>query len=287
MGTGFLLDVSSWSDGDALARHGGRLAVIILLLLLAEFLFRRVVGRMFIGAITRAAVRGEEPLAIKRRADTLLATLNWGFGLFLVFLGVGLVLSEAGLNVSALIAGVGVVGIALGLGAQTLVKDVINGMFILIEDQYSVGDTVTVAGATGEVVEINPRRTVVRDSDGNLHTIPNSAISVAVNRTPGLNRVRVEVDVAFRDVERTSEAIAVVLQEMAADCANDLLAAPRVAATRAVGGGDARIVIVADARPRQRWPVEAGLRRRLKRRLDANRIEARLNGAREELPPKP
>lgn len=281
----FLFDPASWSDWrewldsqkQTLGEHLSRVVLILILLVALDLLFRRVLSRILFGAIGRAARTGrsEDPAAIKRRADTLVATLNWVFSIFLVFLGAGLVLGEIGLNVSALVAGVGVVGIALGLGAQTLVKDVINGMFILVEDQYAVGDTVTVGGATGEVVEINPRRTVLRDADGSIHTIPNSAITVAVNRTASLNRLRVEFEVAFRDSERAIEAANAVGRELGEALGPDVLTAPRVMAQKIVGDGDVRLQVVGDARAAARWRVESEYRRRLKRRLDADHVESK------------
>ena len=179
------------------------------------------------------------------------------------------------LNVSALVAGVGVVGIALGLGAQTLVKDVLNGMFILIEDQYAVGDFVTIAGATGQVIEINPRRTVIRDAEGNVHSIPNSAITVAVNKTQSLNRFRIDVHVAFRDAERASSIADEVCQEVSKELGPVVLGAPRVVAQSVIGDGDVRLQITGDAQASARWTVESELRRRLKRRFDAERVETR------------
>ncbi len=271
----FLFDYTSWHEWRGwLDNHGLRLLVIFVLLIAAEVIFRRVVSGILSRAIGRAVrVRQEHPEAIHRRANTLSSTLNWAFGVVLGFLGLGLLLGELGLNVSALIAGVGVVGIALGLGAQTLVKDVINGMFILIEDQYAVGDTVTVAGATGEVIEINPRRTVIRDDSGNIHTIPNSAISVAVNRTAALNRFKVSFDVAFRDSETAATIAAQVANEIAAEQGPKVHSTPRIASQTAVGEGDVRLTMVGDARPADRWAIEADLRRRLKRSFDSARIE--------------
>jgi small conductance mechanosensitive channel len=273
----FLFDPTAWHDWkDWLGGHGARIAFIVVLLGLADLLFRRVVSRWLLSAISRAArVRHEDSALVRRRADTLASTLNWAFGIFLAFLGTGLVLSEIGLNVSALIAGVGVVGIALGLGAQTLVKDVLNGLFILIEDQYAVGDLVTVAGSTGQVIEINPRRTVIRDGDGNLHSIPNSAISVAINRTPSLNRFKVEIDVPFRDSDRAAAAANEVCRETAKELDHTVLVAPVVVAQTMVGDGDVRLLIVGDALANARWQVESELRRRLKRRFDAERLDAR------------
>ena len=284
----FLFDPTSWSDWrdwldsqkTTIGEHLSRVVIILVLLVVLDIVLRRVLGRVLFGAIGRAArARTEDPIAIRRRADTLISTLNWVLSIFLFFLGAGLVLGEIGLNVSALIAGVGVVGIALGLGAQTLVKDVINGMFILIEDQYSIGDTVTVAGATGEVAEINPRRTVVRDADGNVHIIPNSAITVAVNRTGSLSRFRVEIDVPFRDNERAIELANAVGIDTRQDLGSDVLSAPHVQAQRIVDEGDVRLVIVGDARQASRWKVESEYRRRLKRRFDAERLELKFEGA--------
>ncbi|MEP7216619.1 MAG: mechanosensitive ion channel family protein [Anaerolineaceae bacterium] len=270
-----LFDYGSWQDWRGwLDSHGLRLLVIVVLLLASAVVFRRVVSGMLSRAIARAArVRKEDSTAIRRRADALSATLNWAFGVVLGFLGLGLLLGELGLNVSALIAGVGVVGIALGLGAQTLVKDVLNGIFILIEDQYAVGDTVTVAGATGEVIEINPRRTVIRDDAGNVSTIPNSVITVAVNRTAALNRFKVSFDVAFRDSETAASLVAQVAQELASEHPTSARGLPRLVSQSAVSQGDVRLAIVVDARPEDRWASEADLRRRLKRAFDAARID--------------
>lgn len=278
----FQFDPTKWSDWRGwldsqkatIGEHLTRIVIILVLLLVLDLVFRRILGRVLIGGIGSAArARSEDPSAIRRRADTLVRTLNWVFGIFLFFLGAGLILGEIGLNVSALIAGVGVIGIALGLGAQTLVKDVINGMFILIEDQYSVGDTVTVGGSTGEVIEINPRRTVLRDGDGNIHTIPNSAVTVAINRTASLNRIRVEVDVPFRESDRAAELANAVGREVSEACGGDVLVPPKVVAQRMVAEGDVRLVIVGDARAAARWQLESEYRRRLKRRFDAERVE--------------
>jgi moderate conductance mechanosensitive channel len=273
----FLFDPTSWAEWRSwLGEHGSRILVIVVLLLIVQYLFRRVIGRVFLTAIQRAArVRREDPRLALRRADTLSATLNWIFGIFLMFLGAGLLLSEVGLNVSALIAGVGVVGIALGLGAQTLVKDVINGMFILIEDQFAVGDIVTVAGATGQVIDINPRRTVIRDGEGNVHSIPNSAISVAVNKTASLNRLHITIDVPFRDSDRAVILANAVCHDVAKEMDSVVLAEPQVVEQSVVGEGEVRLQIVGDARAVDRWQVEAELRRRLKRRFDAEKLEMR------------
>jgi len=281
----FLLDVTSGSDwsgwferhSDQIVSHATRIAIILVLLFGMSRVFRVVLARALRPAISRAATaRAEDPSARARRARALSSTLNWAFGIFLVFLGAGLLLAEIEVDVSALIAGVGVVGIALGLGAQTLVKDVINGMFILIEDQYAVGDQVTIAGLSGEVVEINPRRTVLRDRDGSLHSVPNSTVTTATNRTPGLGRARVEIVVAFRDADHAARLAAEVAQELASGTPG-VTNTPQLADRSMVGDGDVRLVLVGGAAPGMRWDVEFDLRRRLKRRFDIEHVEMRFS----------
>ena len=262
-------DWGIWDQG-----HAARLLFALVVLLVAAVVFKVFLSRVFSQALTRA-VRGrsEERQAVERRVNTLSNTLNWGFRTLLFFVAVGLTLSEFGLNVSALIASVGVVGVALGLGAQLLVRDVINGMFILIEDQYAVGDTVTVAGVTGEVIEINPRRTVVRDADGNVHSIPNSTITVATHRTAGLNRFSVTLQTPFRERDRAAALVERVCAEVANERAEAFLSGPRLVEQKAVAEGVVDLIIAGDARPKMKWSVEAELRRRLKRTFEAERLE--------------
>ena len=267
-------DWGIWDEG-----HVVRLFFALGFLVVIALVFQLFVSKVLSQAITRAVgSRFEERAAIERRVRTLANTLNWGFRVLLVFVATGLILSEFGLDVSALVASVGIVGIALGLGAQTLVKDVLNGLFILTEDQYAVGDTVTVANITGEVVEINPRRTVLRDGDGNVHTIPNSAISVATNRTAGLNRLVVEIEVPFRESDRAGELVRKVCEDFGAERAADLVTGPKVVAERALPGGQVGLKIAGDARPAKRWTVEAELRRRLKRAFEGERVEMEFAG---------
>lgn len=269
-------DWKIWNEG-----HLARLLVALGFLIVIGIVFKIFVSKVLSRAITRAVgSRFEDRVAIERRVATLANTLNWGFRTLLVFVAAGLTLSEFGLNVSALIASVGIVGVAVGLGAQTLVKDVLNGMFILIEDQYAVGDTVTVAGITGDVVEINPRRTVLRDPDGNVHTIPNSAITVATNRTGGLNRFVVEVEVPFREAEHASRIVARVCSELSAERGPELATPPRLVAEQALPEGHVGLKITGDSRSAAKWSLEADLRRRLKRAFDAERMEMEFSGDR-------
>lgn len=268
---------SSWDEWKHWSSdHSAGIIGILAALVVIRLLFHSVFARILRQAATRAAhARREAPEAFERRAQTLLATLDWVFTIFLTLVGAALILDQFDVQVSALIAGVGVAGVAIGLGMQTLIRDVVNGVFILLEGQYAVGDTVSVAGVSGDVVEINPRRTVVRDIDGNIHFVPNSAITVAVNRTPSLGRFRVEVEVPLRDSDRAIELADATGGEVVQALPGDAVGAPRVADQRVSGESGVWLIISGEARPARRWQVESEYRRRLKRRFDAEHIEVR------------
>jgi len=253
------LAVQSWPIWDG--GHLGRLLFALAILVILGVVFRLFVSKVLTRALTHAVPnRLETRAVVERRTTALASTLNWGFTVILMFVAVAVVLSEFGLNVSAFIASIGIIGVALGLGAQLLIRDVINGMFILIEDQYGIGDTISVAGVTGEVIDINPRRTVVRDADGNVHSIPNSSITVATNKTSGLNRFVIEIQVPFRENERVVELIGRQCAVLFEEWPDSLVAEPRIIEERAAPGSNVVIRIAGDARGARKWSVEARLR---------------------------
>ncbi|MGI8423937.1 MAG: mechanosensitive ion channel family protein [Chloroflexota bacterium] len=271
---------NTWDEWqDWFTDNGPDIGLIILGLLVVRWFFHRIFARVLIGAVQRAsAARREDPSLVRRRADTLLATFDWTFTIFLLLIGTALILDQFDVQVSALITGVGVVGLAIGLGAQTLIKDVINGLFILIEGQYAVGDTVSVGGATGEVIEINPRRTVLRDAEGNIHSIPNSNITVATNLTAGLNHVAITMEVPFAESERAAALAAEVSSQLVAERTGDFVTAPRIASVRAQGDTEAVLQMLAGTRPGAGWTVEAELRRRLRARFEMEGVAMRFPG---------
>lgn len=274
--TPFLFNPASrddWQDwaGDNLTA----IVAIVVVLVVVDWVFRRFVMRFLRRAIVKAAeVRREDPVMVQRRAETLTATLSWAFAIIMGFLGIGLILSQLGLNVAALIASVGVVGIALGLGAQTLVKDIINGIFILVEDQYGVGDVVQVAGVSGVVVEINPRRTVLRDQDGNLHIVPNSAISVATNMTRGFSRINLDIPVAFgEDVDRVTAIVNAVCDQLAQERQIDIIQPPKVLRVDSLVETGFVLKVVGDVRTFTQWDLTGELRRRIMIRFGEEGID--------------
>ena len=177
-----------------------------------------------------------------------------------------MILGELGLDIAPAIAGLGVVGIAVGFGSQSLVRDYFNGSPILIENQFSRGDVISIAGVSGTVEEFSLRRTTIRDLDGIVHTVPNGEIKVASNRTRVWARINLDVTVAYgTDIERATIVVDEVGAEMAADPAwrRIVLEAPRVERVEALGEYGITLKVLGQVRATDQPAAAGELRRRL------------------------
>jgi len=187
-----------------------------------------------------------------------------------------MIISELGINITPALAGLGVAGIAVGFGAQSLVKDLFNGILILLENHYSVGDCVHRAGIDGLGEDITLRRTVLRDLDGTVHSIPNGEISVASNYTKEWSRVNLNISVGYgEDLDRVIEVINRVSKEMAEDpnWAPLILKAPQVLRVDNLGDSGIDIKILGETKPLAQRDVMGELRLRLKKVFDKEGIE--------------
>ena len=181
-----------------------------------------------------------------------------------------------GIPMTPFVAAAATIGIAIGFGAQDLVRDVIAGFFILVEDQFGIGDVVSIGGVSGTVEEITLRTTVLRDLDGNEYHVPNGHIVVTTNMTQGFTRVVADIGVSYStDVD---SAMAVILDEVTAmandpDWSDSFLAPPEMLGVNSLGDSSVEIRIVAKVVPEERWTVKREINRRIKNRLDAETIE--------------
>jgi small-conductance mechanosensitive channel len=208
--------------------------------------------------------------------DTLDSLLTVAIRAFIVVVAVVMILGELGLNIGPAVAGLGIVGIAVGFGAQALVRDYLNGALILLENQYSKGDVVTIADVSGTVEDFSLRRTTLRDLDGVVHTVPNGQITVASNRTRTWARINQDVMVAYgTDMERAIGVINDVGKEMAADPAwkRRVLEAPHVERIEALGEYGVTIKILGLVRASEKWAAGGEVRKRLLAAFEANGIE--------------
>lgn len=267
------------SVGGLVLGHGLRIVLIIALVLLARRVARRVIPRAL-----ELALRAEptdvaaslSPEDRAKRLDTLSHVFLRTTEALLLVVGGLMVLTELEVNIAPVLAGAGIAGIALGFGAQALVRDVLAGLFVLLENQYGKGDVVKIAGVSGVVEDVNLRRTVLRDLEGALHSVPNGEIRVASNLTRGWSRVNLNVSVGYReDLDR----VRAVLDRMGAELAADpewgplILEAPKVLRVDAFEESGIALKILAKTKPIKQWEVAGELRRRIKITFDAEGIE--------------
>ncbi len=260
---------------DWLGIHGIRVLAIVIIALVLRYLLRRFVPLLIERSISRQMKKRPKG-EMKKRANTLSSVfVNTGTIIILIF-AIFTMLPEFGVNIAAMLAGLGIVGIAIGFGAQSLIKDLLAGIFILLEDQYRVGDVVNVAGIGGLVEEIGLRRTILRDLDGIVHSIPNSEIKVASNFTKGYSRVNLNISVAYgEDLDHVIEVINRVCKEMAEDpkWSADFVSTPKVLRVDKLGDSGIDIKILGDTKPLRQWDIMGELRLRIKRTFDKEGIE--------------
>ncbi len=200
-------------------------------------------------------------------------------GVFLIVFFTGMIaLKDAfNINIEPLLASAGIAGLAIGFGAQTLVKDVINGFFILVEDQFEVGDTIRVAGVSGVVEEITMRRTVLRDADGTLHIVPNGSIQIVSNTTRDWSQVTLHVSVDYgEDSDRVVELLQGIAEEFYNDPTfkDDVVAEPNVPGIQNVRGNEVDYLMLVKVRPGKQDSTARELRRRIKACFEKNKIKA-------------
>ncbi len=214
--------------------------------------------------------------AVSARMRTLLPLARSALMVVIATIATLTVLAEVGVNIGPLIAGAGVVGLAVGFGAQTLVKDVITGAFILFEDAIAVGDVVTVAGITGMVEALSIRSIRLRDISGCVHTVPFSAVETVSNKTRDYSYYILNVGVAYR--EDTDQVIA-LMREVDEDLRADSVFGGQIMEPLNVAGvnsfEDSAVVIRARIKtePGAQWRVGREYNRRMKQKFDAHDIE--------------
>ncbi|MNR89343.1 putative MscS family protein YkuT [compost metagenome] len=173
---------NAWDKGmDWLLLHGISLVMTLAIMMLALKISSVLIDQ--IGKALQAGLPLSKRARAAQRTGTLTQILSSTVKTVILFAGSLMALSEVGINVTPILASAGVVGLAVGFGAQSLVKDVVSGFFILLEDQYGMGDAVTISGHSGVVVGMNLRITQLRDADGSLITIPNGLVAIVANQS--------------------------------------------------------------------------------------------------------
>lgn len=265
-----------WSEvfrWEALFRDLMRVGVVLLVALIGYRLLKILTRRL------RSEVMDEPDPQVKRMREQryqTVASLLENLALVLIVLVAGLTILNTFIPIGPILAAVGIFGLAISFGAQSFVKDVINGTFMLVEGQFGIGDVIRVGDTAGLVEKMTLRTTVLRDIHGTVHIVPNGDISRVSNLTKTWSRTVLEIAVAYKeDVDRVIE----VLLDVGRDLYHDpewgavLLEEPVVPGVESFGDSGVVIRLMAKTLPLKQWDVGRELRRRIKKRFDADGIQ--------------
>ncbi len=203
---------------------------------------------------------------VKKRQDTLVSMFGAMLHVLVWLTAAFTILGHMGINLAPLLAGAGVLGVAIGFGAQSLIKDLLSGLFIIIENQYRVGDVVDIDDAAGSVEQITIRSTVIRDGDGNVHYLPNGTISHVINKTMGYSKVNFTISVpANTNVDTLTEIVNEVGEKMAHEekWKDKVLEPPHFLNIGSFTDTTLEARVIGKTPPSQQWAVTGELRKRL------------------------
>jgi small conductance mechanosensitive channel len=259
-------------DVGLVVRRGFQVLGVLVLAYLGLRVLKLVTGRI------EKAVDDGDPTTLserEQRGKTLAQLLN-NVGGVTIWVAAGLTILNFFIEIGPLLAGVGVAGLAISFGAQSLVKDVISGFFILLENQFGVGDVVEVNGVSGVVERMTMRVVVLRDVHGTLHVVPNGSINLVSNKTRAWARAIVDIGVAYKE---NVDNVIRVMRDVAAELWRDaewkgrLLEEPAVWGIEQLADSSVNIRLAAMTQPGKQWDVGRELRRRLKNRFDREGIQ--------------
>ena len=263
-----ILDPSRWSGP-------GTVAVRIVLIASVAWVAAAVLHRMIRLFRARIAERFTEREQIKR-AETLGRVFRYSVSVVVTLTAAVLILSELGVSIAPILGAAGVVGLAIGFGAQSLVKDYFTGFFILLENQITTGDVVRISDKAGLVEDLTLRYVRLRDYDGNVHYVPNSLITTVTNMSRGFAFAVIDVGVAYR--EDTDQALD-IMREVGKRMRDDATFGPKIVDHIEVAGVDrmedsavilrCRFKVV----PLEQWNVRREFYRRVKKAFEAHEIE--------------
>ena len=259
----------------------GLVALRVLLILCGAWIVAGIANRLIRGLRIRIAGvmkrrAGGSALELDKRAETVGGIIRKTASVIIYGVAIVMTMREVGLDIGPILAGAGVLGLAVGFGAQNLVRDVMSGMFMLIENQIRVNDVAVINGTGGLVEEINLRTTVLRSLDGTVHVFPNGAITSLSNMTREYSFYMLDTGVAYKeDTDRVMEA----LQEIADELRRDETYRPDILAPLEILGvdrfADSAVIIKSRLKtvPGRQWPVGREMNRRIKRKFDEVGIE--------------
>lgn len=263
-----------WRDDafDFLRNQAPRIIAILIVAFILAWLLRMATRRL-----GELSAKQGLPSAVRAQQFRTLSSVIYSVGVFVIgFLATMQVLTQLNIKVEPLLASAGIAGLAVGFGAQALVKDFITGFFVLVENQYDIGDTIRIAGVQGVVENMTLRRTVLRDADGTQHTVPSGQITIVSNLTRDWTQVALKISV---DYAADSDRVVQLLKDVGEDIAHDpqferkIVAKPEVPGIDRVAGNEVEYLMLVKTRPGDQYAISRELRRRIKAVFEKNKIE--------------
>ncbi len=260
--------------------HGISIAFIIVIGVAAYFIGQRFLARTIRRAVQSTRQRDWHKKDIEKRQKTLVGLFSNIWRIFVVALVFYSITKEFVPDLNTMLApffaSAGIIGVAIGFGAQSVIKDFLSGIFIISENQYRVGDIVDIEGAAGTVERIGSRSTVLRDVNGNVHYLPNGMVQHVINKTMGYSMARFTV--AINPSADIDEVIAIV-NELGKTLAGEekwtskIIEAPAFVSVGEMTGTSIEVIIAGKTQPSDQWAVIAEMRRRLLEALEKNNIK--------------
>lgn len=262
--------MDNFQNEDTWISIGAGCLKIFAILFIAKILIR--FGKLAIHNIFK--IRNLSPLSTsERREETLSKLLGSSLTYVVYFIAIMMIFSVLTIDVKGLLAGAGIVGLAVGFGAQSLVKDIISGFFIIFEDQFSVGDHIRVGQFEGDVQAIGLRTTRIKNWTGEVHILPNGSISEITNFSLNNSVAVVDVGIAYEeDIEKAEKVIAEFLEKMPEQY-EGIIKPPELLGIQNLGQSEVVLRIVAETLPMNQFYIARMIRKEVKLHLDENGIE--------------
>lgn len=257
-----------------------RSVLVTVILVIAVTYLVNLFGGIVVRKAVRRGIRSSahvNPTEEKKREDTIIQIITGAMTLLIWPMALLIIIAQLGVNIAPLIAGAGILGLAVGFGAQSLVKDVINGLFIIAENQYRVGDVVKLNDTSIGVVEnITLRATVLRDLDGIVYTMPNGNIELTANYSKEKSGINLDIGVSYSDdLEKVIKVINKVGKEITADdeWKSKIIEPPQFLRVEDFADSAVVVKITGTVQPLAQWEVTGELRKRIKIAFDNAGIE--------------
>jgi len=254
--------------------HGIKIIIVVIASWLLYKIVHRIIDKSVRIAVVPDSNMSEE--SDKKREGTLIRIFTGAARIIILIMAALMVLQEVGLKIGPVLAGAGIVGLAFGFGGQYLIKDIITGLFIILENQYRIGDVVNIDGTSGLVQDISLRKATLRDLDGTVHHIPHGTIALVSNLSKDFARVNLNIGVAYdTNLEHLIEVIDRTGNDLAEDPAYKefVIAPPKFLRIDEFADSAVIVKILGETKPLKQWEISGELRKRLKIAFDKEGIE--------------